>query len=466
MYGNTLLNFYVVAAARESGIPSLWNIHESESWHHYVNWWGNELACEALKCFEYPYKVIFVAHATKSVYSAFNSKHNFTVIHNGLNLQRVNADADKTSRKTLRNELGISDDEIMIVLPGTVCERKGQHDLALALKKVNADCLRKGKYFIVGDRPSAYSKKLHDIVDSLPVEIKLLIKIIPETAEIHKYYKAADIFVCTSRIESFPRVTLEAMAFDLPIITTPVFGIVEQVQEGVNAILYNPGDVEVLAKSLEKLILDNELRRRLAGNSALVLQQLNSFEDMIDSYSKLIQEAYLSYPDKKYYTIFTRGKTTNKGAVNKVSFLTTYIDENSQRYRVYNLIEELTHAGIECVVFKEDCRDNLEYVLDSDLLVAFRVGSSKNVMRILNEFKKRRIPVVFDIDDLVFEPESVQYLDAVARMDEERKNKYLEDMKRLKETLLSSDYVTCTTASLSKRVEIAKQKMFCISKHN
>jgi glycosyltransferase involved in cell wall biosynthesis len=58
------------------------------------------------------------------------------------------------------------------------------------------------------------------------------------------------VFVCTSRIESFPRVVLEAMAYGLPVVSTRVFGIAEQVGENVNALLYDPGDASRLAAHL------------------------------------------------------------------------------------------------------------------------------------------------------------------------------------------------------------------------
>ena len=53
---------------------------------------------------------------------------------------------------------------------------------------------------------------------------------IPETGDTAVYWPAADVFCCTSRVESYPLVILEAMAAGLPIITTPVFGISEQVR--------------------------------------------------------------------------------------------------------------------------------------------------------------------------------------------------------------------------------------------
>ena len=294
VYANTLINFHVIAAARYAGLPSIWNIRESEPWQYYQNWWGSELADEAIKCFEYPYKVVFVAHATMERYNAFESNSNFHVIHNGIDLDRISIEAGKYDRKAVREELGVSSDELVILLPGTICERKGQQDLARAMELLAPDCLKRIKCLIVGDSqlPMPYNNELHAIAEGLPTETKERLSILPTTAEVFKYYKAADIFVCTSKIESFPRVILEAMAFDLPIITTPVFGIREQVQEGVNALFYPPGDHEALAKSLERLIADNGMRGLFSENSAFVLSQLETFDEMIAGYATLFKEAW------------------------------------------------------------------------------------------------------------------------------------------------------------------------------
>jgi glycosyltransferase involved in cell wall biosynthesis len=118
--------------------------------------------------------------------------------------------------------------------------------------------------------------------------------IVPETDKPYQYLNGADIAVCCSRMESYPRVTLEAMAFGLPLITTPVFGISEQVRSEVNALLYNPDDVSELARHLSRLILDQELRAKLSTNGPLMLAALPSFEEMLDSYGRLFREARLS----------------------------------------------------------------------------------------------------------------------------------------------------------------------------
>ncbi|MDE5111268.1 MAG: glycosyltransferase family 4 protein, partial [Trichodesmium sp. St7_bin2_1] len=250
MYINTLENFFMVDVAQMLNIPSVWNVHESQPWQTYFNRFGTEIAVRALECFRYPYRIIFVSDATRNKYLPLNSHHNFTVIHNGLDLDLLKKASAKWSRQEARLALGVKKDEIVILLLGTVCERKGQHDLIRALSFMPEEERQKIKCFLVGDRPNLYSLKLHELVKNLPEEVQQRVEIVGETSETAKYYQAADIFVCTSRIESFPRVILEAMAYSLPIVTTPVFGIVEQVKPNINGLFYTCDNPEELANVL------------------------------------------------------------------------------------------------------------------------------------------------------------------------------------------------------------------------
>jgi glycosyltransferase involved in cell wall biosynthesis len=131
-------------------------------------------------------------------------------------------------------------------------------------------------------------------VGNLDAERRERITIIPETRDVGRYYAAADLFVCTSRIESYPRVILEAMAAGLPIVTTPVFGIAEQVQRGVNALTFDPGDAEALGDTLARLVVDAGQRTRMARNSPLVLAALPGYSEMVASYSALFREAWVT----------------------------------------------------------------------------------------------------------------------------------------------------------------------------
>jgi glycosyltransferase involved in cell wall biosynthesis len=76
---------------------------------------------------------------------------------------------------------------------------------------------------------------------------------IPETGEIFDFYRLADVFVCTSFEESFPRVLLESAAFRLPIITTNVNGIPEMLASD-EAWLIPPGDRYQLGDAMKQAL--------------------------------------------------------------------------------------------------------------------------------------------------------------------------------------------------------------------
>jgi len=296
VYGNTLQTFYAIDAAHRLGVPCLWNPRESEPWQTYFNFLPAPLAARALHCFEYPYRVIFVAEATRSVWAPLESRGNFTVVHNGLDLTRLHAEAARYPRASARAALDIAADDVAFLLPGTVCERKGQHDLVNALAQLQPAEIGRMRCFIVGDRASSYSVELHRLVAALPENLRERVQIVPETHEIARYYQAADVFVCTSRIESFPRVVLEAMAYGLPVVSTRVFGIAEQVGENVNALLYDPGDASRLAAHLRHLVNEDAVRERLQANSPHVLATLNTFDEMVAAYATAFREAALTGP--------------------------------------------------------------------------------------------------------------------------------------------------------------------------
>lgn len=291
IYANTLQTFYAVAAARRLGKPSLWNVRESEPWQTYFDFLAPPLAVEALGCFTEPYRVIFVAETTRRQFEPLNSRNNFSVIHNGLNLARFQGVLQDGSRQQARRQIEVADQDFVVLLLGTVCERKGQLDLVQACAHLPPEVAARLRVFIVGDRPGDYSLRLHRAREALAPALRERIHIIAEVGRPALYYAAADCFVCTSRIESYPRVILEAMAFALPIISAPTYGVVEQVREGINADFYPAGQPRVLAARLRALMDDPERLARYRRNAPLVLRSLTRFDEMVAAYARLFEEA-------------------------------------------------------------------------------------------------------------------------------------------------------------------------------
>lgn len=311
VFANTLDGFALVTAARAAGVASIWNIHESEPLEDYLADLPEPAAACLVQSFQSPYRVVFVAEATRAGYARWETSCNFTTIPNALDPAWLQA-AGPLERPSTCTEPG-GERDILILLLGTVCERKGQTDLLRALERLPISLWQRLRCRIVGDRtafgpdvPNAYSAELHRLHAMLPDALRQRTEIIPETADALRHYRAADICVCTSRIESAPRVILEAMATGLPIITTPVFGIREQVQEGANAFFYDPGDIDGLTHCLRQLLCDGALRARMAAASPQVAEALPSHADMIDAYEQCLLEAAWPPPPGSVASDFTQ----------------------------------------------------------------------------------------------------------------------------------------------------------------
>jgi len=72
---------------------------------------------------------------------------------------------------------------------------------------------------------------------------------------------AADVFILPSHLEGLCTSLLDAMAFALPVVATAVGGIPEAVADGVTGILVPPRDPSALARAIEQLLTDPELRK-------------------------------------------------------------------------------------------------------------------------------------------------------------------------------------------------------------
>ena len=77
----------------------------------------------------------------------------------------------------------------------------------------------------------------------------------------------ADVFILPSYTEGLPISILEAMSYRLPVISTPVGGIPEVIKDGVNGLLFTPGDKYALYNAIIKLSTDKGLREDMGEKS-------------------------------------------------------------------------------------------------------------------------------------------------------------------------------------------------------
>ncbi|MFT9014758.1 MAG: glycosyltransferase [Acetobacter sp.] len=289
---NTLQNFWAVLTAAYVGLPSIWCQHESEGWESYFDYLPEAIRSYAYDAFSKAYRVLYVADATRRAWQKLDSQRTFKLVRHGIPPLHLEEMVSQWDRKRARNSLHLEDAEVVIVVVGTLCARKSQLDIVEAFSWLDTETQKKIRIYLVGANGEAdYVEVITNRIKSLPPYAAERIILTGPTSDPFKYYMAADIAVCTSFVESAPRVIVEAMACGLPIITTPVFGIPEQVYENVNALFYSPGDVERLAILISYLVEDEALRSQLAMKSRAVLDSQPGFAEMVEEYGKIIHQA-------------------------------------------------------------------------------------------------------------------------------------------------------------------------------
>jgi len=93
---------------------------------------------------------------------------------------------------------------------------------------------------------------------------------------IRALYAQADAFALASFAEGIPVVLMEAMAMEIPCVTTWITGIPELIRNGVDGLLVPPSDDAALAQALAVLMDDAAVRRRLgAAGRTRVLEAYN-----------------------------------------------------------------------------------------------------------------------------------------------------------------------------------------------
>ena len=99
----------------------------------------------------------------------------------------------------------------------------------------------------------------------------------------------SDIFILPSNWEGMPITLIEAMGTGLPVVVTPVGGIPDMIDDNSSG-LYCENDPSDLARKMEMLILDANLRRRL-GMAAAEKAKKFSAKVMTNEYVKLYGES-------------------------------------------------------------------------------------------------------------------------------------------------------------------------------
>jgi glycosyltransferase involved in cell wall biosynthesis len=187
------------------------------------------------------------------------------------------------SREEVRKELGIKD-EVMILHSSNL---RAVKRIDLLLETV-AQIRARQSFKLVILAGSSFEPFVEQ-ARRLGIEDRIVIR--ENVLEIEEYAQAADIGLYTSESESFCLSILEGMAFGCPSVSTSVGGIPEVIEHEVDGLLVPFGNVDQLARSVERLIQDAGLRRSLGEAARNKARDKFSADAIIPRYEQFYRDS-------------------------------------------------------------------------------------------------------------------------------------------------------------------------------
>jgi glycosyltransferase involved in cell wall biosynthesis len=184
-----------------------------------------------------------------------------------------------------------SDNEVpRLLYLGTVCETKGICDLLKALRQINAST--PFHLDVVGSfQPLTFRETVEKKLVDYGLKDKVTLHGQKTGDDKWRMLQAADIFCFPTYYESegFPCVLVEAMSFELPIVSTTWRGIPSIVEDGTTGYLVKVRDVDRLAERLQKLLSDPRMAKEMGHRAR------NRFE------SRFTKEHFLRAMDQVFH---------------------------------------------------------------------------------------------------------------------------------------------------------------------
>jgi len=170
------------------------------------------------------------------------------------------------------------DKEIKLLFVGECIRVKGLYYLVKALGLIRENNLVlniAGSY----DKNSTYYKDIMKIINREKLHANINFLGFVGSGELNSLYHDSTIYIMPSLSEGYGKSLAEALSFGLPIVASKVGAIPEMVEDGVNALLVEPGNPNKLASAIRRLCQDSGLRDKMNQANLEKARKLPTWDD-------------------------------------------------------------------------------------------------------------------------------------------------------------------------------------------
>lgn len=274
-------------AAGSLRIPCVWHVQDLISERNF----GIYRHIFGLAALRLPRRIIVDGAAIKEQLPA-TLKSRISIVHNGVDTNVFRPGRDGS---TVRQELGISQDQLVIGHAGRITPWKGQHYLIEAFARIanehsNAMLLLAGSPVFDND---AYERRLRSMAFEFGLQDR--VKFAGYRHDLPNVLAAMDIFAFTSvEKDTSPLALLSAMSTGLPIVAFDIEGVRELIDCDESLMLVPVGDPNELGRTLRELISDQERRSRLAQCARRAAETKFSLKQFVNQIEAVLSQVHQS----------------------------------------------------------------------------------------------------------------------------------------------------------------------------
>lgn len=224
-----------------------------------------------------------ISHYLKNFAVAQGARCPIEVVPNGVDAERFQIITHEDKVSELKQRLRITD-EYIIVTTSRLVYKNGVDILIRAMRELRGN-LPNVTCVIIGDGPER--KSLHALVSALKLEPNVqFVGQVPQR-EIPYYFRIADVFARPSRSEGLGSAFLEAMAAGVPVVATPVGGIIDFIKDGETGFVTKVDDPSDCAKQLQRALTDVEQRKKVIARAQQLIQDEYTWDRVTSAMSRI-----------------------------------------------------------------------------------------------------------------------------------------------------------------------------------
>jgi len=230
-------------------------------------------------------KIVAVSNYLKEIIVNLGiPKSKIELIYNGTSIEQFQP---TISGDMIKKELNI-EDTFNILTVRKFFYRKGLQFLIKAISIIK-EKITNVKLIIIGYGP--FESYLKSLTQKLGLQNHIIFLGQIQNQNLPPYYAASDIFVIPSLAEGFGVAAAEAMAMELPLISTNIKGLIE-VSDSKNAIVVPPADYKAVANAIIKLWQDPELRKKLGKSGREKILKKFNWDRAGREYNELYESVF------------------------------------------------------------------------------------------------------------------------------------------------------------------------------